>query len=168
MRLLMVGLDNAGKTSVVKRLNGEDTSTVSPTLGFSIKSISYGKYRLNIWDVGGQKSLRAYWRNYYEKTDGLVWVVDSADKFRLQDCKEELHNLLKEERLAGAALLILANKQDIDGALREKEIVQCLELGKLKKRHWHLCGCSAMTGEGLLGGFDWLISDIASQMFYWD
>ena len=168
MRLLMVGLDNAGKTSVVKRLNGEDTSTVSPTLGFSIKSISYRKYRLNIWDVGGQKSLRAYWRNYYEKTDGLVWVVDSADKFRLQDCKEELHNLLKEERLAGAALLILANKQDIDGALREKEIVQCLELGKLKKRHWHLCGCSGMTGEGLLGGFDWLISDIASQMFYWD
>lgn len=82
MRLLMVGLDNAGKTTVVKRLNGEDISGISPTLGFSIKSMLFGDYRLNIWDVGGQKSLRAYWRNYYERTDGLVWVVDSADKFR--------------------------------------------------------------------------------------
>lgn len=82
MRLLMVGLDNAGKTTVVKRLNGEDISSISPTLGFSIKSMQFGEYRLNIWDVGGQKSLRAYWRNYYERTDGLVWVVDSADKFR--------------------------------------------------------------------------------------
>lgn len=82
MRLLMVGLDNAGKTTVVKRLNGEDISSISPTLGFNIKSMSFKGYRLNIWDVGGQRSLRAYWRNYYERTDGLVWVVDSADKFR--------------------------------------------------------------------------------------
>ncbi|CAD7699869.1 unnamed protein product [Ostreobium quekettii] len=168
IRLLMVGLDNAGKTSIVKRLNGEDTSTVSPTLGFSIKSISYGKYRLNIWDVGGQKSLRPYWRNYYEKTDGLVWVVDSADKFRLQDCKEELHNLLREERLAGSALLILANKQDMKGVLGEQDIADFLELRLLTKRHWHIAGCSAMTGEGLLDGFDWMVSDVASQMFYLD
>lgn len=55
------------------------------------------RFQLNIWDVGGQKSLRSYWRNYFESTDGLVWVVDSADKIRLEDCKTELHNLLKEE-----------------------------------------------------------------------
>ncbi|GFH08449.1 uncharacterized protein HaLaN_03413, partial [Haematococcus lacustris] len=74
------GLDNAGKTTIVKRLNGEDITTISPTLGFNIKSMSYRGFKLNIWDVGGQKTLRPYWRNYFEKTDGLIWVVDSAGK----------------------------------------------------------------------------------------
>jgi len=57
----------------------------------------YFRFNLNIWDVGGQKSLRSYWKNYFESTDGLVWVVDSADKRRLSDCKAELHSLLLEE-----------------------------------------------------------------------
>jgi ADP-ribosylation factor-like protein 2 len=80
------------------------------------------RYKLNIWDVGGQKTLRPYWRNYYEKTDGLIWVVDSADLARLEDCKTELHSLLQEERLFGSTLLILANKQDIPSALSLEEI----------------------------------------------
>merc|ERR1719146_318869 len=101
MRLLMVGLDNAGKTTVVKQLNGEDVAGISPTVGFDIKTMQYKEYRLNVWDVGGQKTLRAFWRNYYEQTDGLIWVVDSSDVHRLRDCREELHKLLKEERLAG-------------------------------------------------------------------
>jgi ADP-ribosylation factor-like protein 2 len=72
--------------------------------------------------VGGQKSLRSYWRNYFEQTDAMIWVVDSADVWRLEDCRQELHNLLKEERLAGATLLILANKQDQKDALPGSEI----------------------------------------------
>jgi GTPase SAR1 family protein len=79
-------------------------------------------YTLNLWDVGGQKSLRSYWRNYFESTDGLVWVVDSADRMRLDACREELNVLLLEERLAGATLLVLANKQDLPGALSAQEI----------------------------------------------
>ena len=64
------------------------------------------RYKLNIWDVGGQTTLRSYWRNYYEQTEGLIWVIDSTDVRRLEDCKRELHKLLVEERLAGATLLI--------------------------------------------------------------
>jgi ADP-ribosylation factor-like protein 2 len=79
-------------------------------------------YTLNLWDVGGQKSLRSYWRNYFESTDGLVWVVDAADRMRLDACKHELNVLLEEERLAGATLLVLANKQDLPGALSAQEI----------------------------------------------
>lgn len=114
IRLLMVGLDNAGtcsaisiptqpvhppythpvlhtrqspgKTTVVKFLSGDDISTVSPTLGFNIKTLQHHGYSVNIWDVGGQKTLRSYWRNYFEQTDGLVWVVDSADKVRWVLC----------------------------------------------------------------------------------
>jgi ADP-ribosylation factor-like protein 2 len=82
MRVLVLGLDNAGKTTFLKKLNGEDTSTVSPTLGFNITTFEHGPFRVTFWDVGGQKSLRTFWRNYFEETDGLIWVVDSADEAR--------------------------------------------------------------------------------------
>ena len=96
VRLLMLGLDNAGKTTVVKKFNGEDIDLISPTLGFNIKTLEYRGYKLNVWDVGGQTSLRSYWRNYFEQTDGLIWVVDSADRARLLDCKAELQVLLQQ------------------------------------------------------------------------
>ncbi|WZZ43833.1 hypothetical protein YC2023_040092 [Brassica napus] len=157
------------KTTIVLKMNGEDTSVISPTLGFNIKTIIYQKYTLNIWDVGGQKTIRSYWRNYFEQTDGLVWVVDSSDLRRLDDCKMELDNLLKEERLAGSSLLILANKQDIQGALTPEEIGKVLNLESMdKSRHWKIVGCSAYTGEGLLEGFDWLVQDIASRIYMLD
>eukprot|EP00898_Chlorokybus_atmophyticus_P005934 jgi/Chlat1/6341/Chrsp44S05797 len=132
LRILMVGLDNAGKTTIVKRINGEDISGISPTLGFNIKSMEYKGYLLNVWDVGGQRTLRAYWRNYFEGTDGLLWV-------------------------------------DIPGALTAKEIEEVLELNIMKgSRHYCVVGCSAVTGEGLLEGFDWVVSDIGSRIFMFD
>lgn len=131
MRILMLGLDNAGKTTIVKKIMGEDVNSVSPTLGFIIKTIDYEGYDfltilymlttdeeqdinsiyvcnssrlMHFWpthttsgDVGGQKTLRSYWRNYFEKTDALIWVVDATDRLRIEDCKEELHGLLQEE-----------------------------------------------------------------------
>lgn len=91
VRLLMLGLDNAGKTTILKKFNGEDISTISPTLGFNIKTLEYKGFKLNCWDVGGQQTIRSYWRNYFEQTDGLICVVDSADRWRMEDCKRELH-----------------------------------------------------------------------------
>ena len=97
VRLLMLGLDNAGKTTVVKKFNGQDIDLIPPTLGFNIETLEYRGFKLNIWDVGGQTSLRSYWRNYFEQTDGLIWVVDSADRARLHDCRAELEALLQQE-----------------------------------------------------------------------
>jgi len=169
MRILMLGLDNAGKTTILKKFNGEDIDTISPTLGFNIKTLEYQGYKLNIWDVGGQKSLRSYWRNYYEENDGVVWVVDSADRRRLLDCKLELKQLLQEEKLAGASLLIFANKQDVPGALSIKELTESLELESIgTHRHWKIEACSAVTGHGLLSGIHWLLSDISSRIFMLD
>ena len=158
----MVGLDNAGKTTVVKRVSGESIDEISPTLGFNIKTMTYGDYSLNVWDVGGQKTLRAYWRNYYEATDGLIWVVDSADSRRMRDCAEALASVLEEEKLAGA-MLVFANKRDIRGAMDVDAIADALGLKRLVNRHWHIVGCSAVTGEGLLDGFDWLVNDCAER-----
>uniref|UniRef100_A0A2I3HY29 ARF like GTPase 2 n=1 Tax=Nomascus leucogenys TaxID=61853 RepID=A0A2I3HY29_NOMLE len=137
LRLLMLGLDNAGKTTILKKFNGEDIDTISPTLGFNIKTLEHRGFKLNIWDVGGQKSLRSYWRNYFESTDGLIWVVDSADRQRM-DCQRELQSLLVEE---------------------------ALELDSIRSHHWCIQGCSAVTGENLLPGIDWLLDDISSRIF---
>ncbi|KAJ9578781.1 hypothetical protein L9F63_004989 [Diploptera punctata] len=164
----MLGLDNAGKTTILKRFNGEEIDTISPTLGFNIKTLEHRGYKLNVWDVGGQKSLRSYWRNYFESTDGLIWVVDSADKRRLDDCRKELHALLEEERLAGATLLVFSNKQDLPGALTAEEIRDVLELESIKTHHWKIVWCSAVTGQNLLEGINWLIDDIAARIFTLD
>eukprot|EP00730_Choanoeca_flexa_P018737 TRINITY_DN9129_c0_g1_i1.p1 TRINITY_DN9129_c0_g1~~TRINITY_DN9129_c0_g1_i1.p1 ORF type:complete len:185 (+),score=34.17 TRINITY_DN9129_c0_g1_i1:133-687(+) len=168
LRLLVLGLDNAGKTTIVRKFNGDDIGQIMPTLGFNIQTLHYRDYSLNLWDVGGQKSLRTYWRNYFEDTDGLVWVVDSGDRRRLEDCKAELHSLLKEERLAGASVLIFANKQDLPGAMSVEDIREALALDQLQGYHWHIQGCSAVTGEKLLDGVDWLVDDIASRIYMQD
>lgn len=118
--------------------------------------------------MGGQKTIRAYWRNYFERTDGVIWVVDSADQVRLDICKEELSVLLDQEKLAGASLLIFANKQDVRGAFNADEIANALGLREDKSflnRHWSIRGCSAVTGEGLVEGMDWMVEDVASRIF---
>ncbi|CDO74197.1 hypothetical protein BN946_scf185043.g249 [Trametes cinnabarina] len=185
MRILFLyglGLDNAGKTTILKKLNGEDIMGISPTLGFNIKTFVHGKYTLNICkiflliddtgltrcvgDVGGQRTLRPYWRNYFEQTDALVWVVDSGDRMRMQDCKEELHSLLQEDRLAGASLLIFANKQDIQGSMSSVEIRDALDLQSIKSHHWRILPCSAFTGQNLLEGLDWVVEDVANRLYY--
>jgi len=139
---------------------------VSPTLGFNIKTFVHGRYTLNIWDVGGQRTLRPYWRNYFEQTDALVWVVDSCDRLRLDDCKEELHSLLLEDRLAGASLLVFANKQDIQGSMTDNEIEQALDLPAIKSHQWSIIPCSAVTGYNLMKGLDWVVGEVASRLYY--
>jgi len=98
-RILVLGLDNSGKTTILKALSEEDISTIMPTQGFNIKSLTQDGFKLNVWDIGGQKAIRPYWKNYYENTDGIVFVVDSSDEERINECVEELNALLIEEAL---------------------------------------------------------------------
>ncbi|KAL8804880.1 MAG: hypothetical protein Q9182_002282 [Xanthomendoza sp. 2 TL-2023] len=182
MRILMLGLDNAGKTTIVKKLLNEDVNTVSPTLGFIIRTIEYegwfdssfddsmgsyslGRYKLNIWDVGGQKTLRTYWRNYFEKTDALIWVVDVADRLRTEDCRKELAGLLLEERLMGASLLVLSNKTDIEGSMSNEEIRKALALDSIKTHRWNIIQCSAITGFNVQAGIAWVVEDAKERLF---
>merc|ERR1719253_2286742 len=100
-RILMLGLDNSGKTTALKQLAGEDVAHITPTQGFNIKSVNVANLKLNVWDIGGQKHIRPYWKNYYENTDAIVYMVDSADKRRNDEAAEELEALVAEESLAG-------------------------------------------------------------------
>ncbi|KAL4956784.1 ADP-ribosylation factor family-domain-containing protein [Aspergillus filifer] len=165
MRILMLGLDNAGKTTIVKQIMREDVTTVSPTLGFIIKTIDFDGYQLNIWDVGGQKTLRSYWKNYFEKTDTLVWVVDATDRLRVEDCRDELAGLLLEERLMGASLLVFLNKTDVEGCMTQDEVRQNLQLDAIKTHKWTILPCSAITGKNLHEGLDWVVQDAKDRLF---
>ena len=169
MRVLILGLDNAGKSTILRQIMGKDITEICPTVGFNIETLEFEGFKLNLWDVGGQKSLRSYWRNYFEATDGLIWVVDTSDKRRMIDCKNELHSLLQEERLMGASLLVFANKIDLPNCSPWEEVEKQLQLSKMNdSHHWTVKPCSAFTGENLIEGIRWLVSDISQRLFTLD
>ena len=101
-----------------------------------------------MWDIGGQREIREYWRNYFENTEGLVFVVDSSDDMRLKECQQELAQLLVEEDLKNVPLLVFANKQDLDFARDADEVMTHLQLADIKDRTWNIQACSAVTKEG--------------------
>eukprot|EP00520_Triparma_pacifica_P013424 CAMPEP_0118669458 /NCGR_PEP_ID=MMETSP0785-20121206/20917_1 /TAXON_ID=91992 /ORGANISM="Bolidomonas pacifica, Strain CCMP 1866" /LENGTH=188 /DNA_ID=CAMNT_0006564153 /DNA_START=12 /DNA_END=578 /DNA_ORIENTATION=- len=159
-RLLVLGLDNSGKTTILKKLSEEDITHIMPTQGFNIKSLMQNEFKLNVWDIGGQKSIRPYWRNYFDQTDALIYVIDSADRRRMEETGVELGQLLEEDKLAGIPLLIFANKQDLLNALPPNDISKGLNLHTIRDRMWNIQACSAKTGEGLQEGMEWVVDKI--------
>merc|ERR1711982_284247 len=136
MRILMVGLDAAGKTTILYKLKlGEVVNTI-PTIGFNVETVEYKNISFNVWDVGGQDKIRLLWRHYYTNTQGLIYVVDSNDRDRIEENREELHKMLAEEELKDAVLLVFANKQDLPGVLTCPEITDKLGLHTIRGRVW--------------------------------
>lgn len=165
--LILRGLDNAGKSTVVSRWIGSQIDQVAPTFGFSIHSLPHSGRLLSLWDIGGQKTIRSFWRNYFERTDGIVWVVDSSSPERLELCRQELYSVMQEDRLLSATLLILANKQDIEGAVSVEQIKDALGWPQLERRcSCRILPCSALTGENVADGLDWLVDDVSSHLAY--
>ena len=150
MRILMVGLDAAGKTTILYKLKLGEVVTTIPTIGFNVETVEYKNISFTVWDVGGQD------------TQGLIFVVDSNDKARIEDARNELHKMLQEEELKDADLLVFANKQDLPHAMSAPELTEKLGLQKLTGRQWYIQACCATTGDGLYEGLDWL-SDIVSK-----
>ena len=124
MRILMVGLDAAGKTTILYKLKlGEIVTTIS-TIGFNVETVEYKNICFKVWDIGGQDKIRPLWRHYFENTQGLIFVVDSNDRERIQEGAEELQKMLQEDELRDAVLLLFANKQDLPNAMAISEIGQ--------------------------------------------
>jgi ADP-ribosylation factor-like protein 1 len=118
------------------------------------------KIQFQVWDLGGQTSIRPYWRCYYPNTDAIVFVVDSADTERMSVARGELAAMLEEEELRDSILLVFANKQDQKGALNAQQISDGLGLPEVRNRQWSIQETSALQGKGLFEGFDWLVSCI--------
>ncbi|KRZ45170.1 ADP-ribosylation factor-like protein 1, partial [Trichinella pseudospiralis] len=150
MRILILGLDGAGKTTILYRLQVGEVVTTIPTIGFNVEQVTYKNLKFQVWDLGGQTSIRPYWRCYYSNTDAVIYVVDSADKDRVGISKQELVSMLEEEELKNAILVILANKQDIPGCLSVTEVHRALGLEALRNRTFQIFKTSAVKGEGCL------------------
>ncbi|XP_076827450.1 ADP-ribosylation factor-like protein 13B [Brachyhypopomus gauderio] len=182
--LLMVGLDNAGKTATVRGIQGENPVNVAPTVGFSKVDLKRGKFQVTIFDLGGGKRIRGIWENYYSESHGVVFVVDSSDIQRIHETRATMAEVLRHPRIDGKPtsrdttsqtadiMRILANKQDQDGALREAEIIESLSLEKLVNENKCFCKiepCSAVLGYGrtvdksIRRGLKWLLSNIAED-----
>ncbi len=155
-RVLMLGLDAAGKTTVLYQLKLSELAVTVPTFGFNVENLKYKGLDLTIWDVGGQDKIRALWRHYLVGTDALIFVVDANDSERLELARDELHKLLDEPDLANAQLLVYANKLDLPHSMSPRDIADALKLSSQRTRKWHVQGTVARTGDGLYEGLDWL------------
>ncbi|KAG7318944.1 hypothetical protein KOW79_017418 [Hemibagrus wyckioides] len=163
MRLLMVGLDAAGKTTVLYKLKLGEVVTTIPTIGFNVETVEYKNISFTVWDVGGQTVIRPLWRHYYQNTKGLIFVVDSSDRERIQEAAEELHMMLDENELRDTIVLVLANKQDLPNAMPVHEMTEKLRLHAMKGRDWYIQSTCATNGEGLYEGLDWLSNQLSKR-----
>ena len=167
VRILMVGLDNAGKTTILYQLRLHEVISTVPTIGFNVETVVFKNISFTVWDIGGQDKIRNLWRVYLKGSQGLIFVVDSSDKQRMEEAKGELQRLLQEEDLQGAYILIFANKQDVVGAMPVKDVTASLGLTDIRSHSWFIQPTCAIKGEGLHEGLDWLAAQIqnAKKMF---
>jgi ADP-ribosylation factor protein 1 len=163
VRILMVGLDAAGKTTILYKLKlGENINTI-PTIGFNVEQVAYKNISFTMWDVGGQDKIRALWRHYYSGCEGIIYVVDSLDRDRLGLSRDTLKHMLCDDELRNAHVLVLANKQDMPNAMSAAEIADKLELSSIRGRGWHCQPCCAVSAEGLYEGLDWMCAQMAKS-----
>ncbi|GKU94802.1 hypothetical protein SLEP1_g8239 [Rubroshorea leprosula] len=163
MRILMVGLDAAGKTTILYKLKLGEIITTIPTIGFNVETVEYKNVSFTVWDVGGQDKIRPLWRHYFQNTEGLIYVIDSNDRERISEARDELHRMLSENELRDTTLLVLANKQDLPNAMNVSEITDKLGLHSLRQRRWYIQATCATSGQGLYEGLDWLSSNTSSK-----
>ncbi|CAJ1452543.1 unnamed protein product [Effrenium voratum] len=163
MRILMVGLDDAGKTTILYKVKLGEVATTIPTTDFYVDSAKCNNLSFTVWDVGGQDKIRPLWRNYYQGTNGLIFVVDSNDRDRIEDARGELNKMLNEDEMRDAVLLVFANKQDLPHAMTAAEMADKLGLHQLRHRHWFIQPSCATTGDGLYEGLGWLWRTIPSK-----
>jgi small GTP-binding protein len=157
-KILVLGLDGAGKTVILYMKKLGLLLGDNPTIGFNVESVDHEDMRLTLWDVGGANKLRVLWAHYYQNTDGIIFVVDSDAPERLPEASAELQKLLKAEELKDARFCVFANKQDLPTARSLSEIVEALCLHSILDHEWSIHPCCAKTGDGLEAGFDWLVS----------
>ena len=164
-KILLLGLDAAGKTTILYKLNLGDTVNTIPTVGFNVENLRYKNIEMNCWDIGGQEKIRRLWYHYYEGADAVIFVVDSNDPERLSEAKEELYAIMAHDSLRNASLLVYANKQDLPQSISAAGIVEKLELGsRMRNKNWHVQGAVAVSGQGLYEGLDWLGSNLQKKI----
>jgi len=159
----MLGLDAAGKTTVLFKLKLGEVVTTIPTIGCNVETVDYKNLSFKVWDIGGQDRIRKLWRHYYRGTEGSIFVTDSNDRDRIAVTREELTQILFEDEMRDAVLLVLANKQDLPNAMTAAEVTEKLGLNNLRQRQWYIQSACAATGDGLYEGLAWMSRTLSTK-----
>lgn len=161
-RILMLGLDAAGKTTILYKLKLGEVICSVPTIGFNVESVQYKRLNFQVWDIGGQTKIRQLWNHYYANTQALIYVVDSSDSDRFALAKETLQAMLASEELRDVPVLIYANKQD-SAVATISEMADKLGMHSQRGREWYVQGTCGLTGDGLYEGLDWIIKKVSGK-----
>ena len=166
--VVVVGLDNSGKTTILNHMKPEDSKALDivPTIGFKVEKFQYKTLSFTCFDMSGQGRYRNLWEHYYRECHGIIFVVDSSDKLRVSVAKEELALLLENPDIKNQRIPILffANKMDMRDALSSVKVSSLLELSNIHDKPWHICASNAVTGEGLDDGLQWLADQLRTVM----
>ncbi|KAJ0232711.1 ADP-ribosylation factor C1 [Hirschfeldia incana] len=162
-KIVVVGLDNAGKTTTLYKLHLGEVVTTHPTVGSNVEELVYKNIRFEVWDLGGQDRLRTSWATYYRGTNAVIVVIDSTDRARISLMKDELSRLLGHDDLQSSVILVFANKQDLKDAMSPAEITDALNLHSIKNHDWHIQASCAVTGEGLHDGLGWIAQKVTEK-----
>eukprot|EP00842_Homolaphlyctis_polyrhiza_P006691 jgi/Hompol1/7022/HPOL_000287-RA len=163
--VIIIGLDNAGKTTLLERIKtifmgvaGLRPDQIGPTVGLNVGKADVKNSRLILWDLGGQRELQSIWEKYYSECHGIIFVVDSTDRARIDEVKETLGRVIQNEIVEGVPVLMLANKQDSNDALTISEIQQIFNqiAVKLEARDSKVLGVSALQGTGVKDAMEWM------------
>lgn len=159
--ILLVGLDDAGKTTLTGRLTQNRLIQSAPTGKASSHEIKIGSTLLSITDIGGHQQIRRLWRDYMFASTRLIFMVDASNRQRIPEARYELLKILNDDEMSFLPILILGNKIDnINAALSESELRYHLQIEKYlneENPRVKLCMCSLMRNEGFTDGLRWLI-----------
>ena len=155
-KIIILGIQEAGKTTILYRLSLGQLVKTTPTIGSNVEELTYNNVKFQAWDLGGQESTRTVWDVYYMNTDAVVYVIDSQDDENFEISKSEFHKVIANQNLKNSVILIFANKQDLPGAKNINKIIEDYEFNKIKNHIWHIQPCSAIKGDGLVNGIKWL------------
>ena len=157
---MMIGLDGAGKTTILHRLHKGLLYSTTPTIGFNVETMKLRNVCMTVWDVGGQAKMRHLWRRCWNVIDAVIYVIDLTDRDRVDEAGQELWHVLEQEHMKEALLLVLANKADRYNRMTGADVVRMLHSTSAHPRAWHVQECSAVTGAGLEDGMRWLYTQI--------
>lgn len=154
--MVILGLEAAGKTTILYKLHTGEILRTVPTIGYNVEKVQYKNIEFTFWDPGGQEQLRPLWRHYFSRTDGLIYVVDSVDRNPIEEANAEFQAVISNPLMRKSAILVFANKQDVDDAMTPAEVCESLGLDQIRNRRWHVQSACASKGHGLYDGLEWL------------
>ncbi|KAG1689489.1 hypothetical protein DVH05_002158 [Phytophthora capsici] len=163
-RIMIIGLDAAGKTTLLYKIKLGEVVTTIPTIGFNVETFEYKSIKFTAWDIGGQEKIRSLWKHYLFNNDAVIFVVDASDLERIDEAKQALHLVFEAEELANTKLLVYANKQDQPHALSADELRERLELSEVTKNPTFVQPCTATEGDGIYEGLDWLSKAVTGEL----